>query len=156
MIEANAVTTGSPNRRYIPWDEVDRFAHQLRQRFEGKRVDIYTNWRGGAPLGIYLNNIMPDSTLSLLKYQTRDGEDDNVLCLWDDVDPDRVGDVALFVDDIFATGKSSRECISYIEGLWDWDSVVPYYLISRDCKQPALLYTDKTDEEQWMIFSWES
>ena len=108
-------------------------------------------------MAIQLNHVLDNSSLNLLKYQTRDGAvDPNVLNLWSgEFDPD--ADVNLFIDDIYCTGISSQACLNYIQetfpgnGLW----LNHYFLVSRDEDVPAWLYEEATDDEVWLVMPWE-
>lgn len=143
------------DKRYITTEEYNDFIAALVERYEGYIVNIVTNWRGGLPMAVHLNNVLKYSTLSLLKYQSRDGCDSFPWELHMD-DFRENADVTLFIDDIYATGKSSQACIQWLRDNQDMNhDIEEMYLVSRDRCVDGFIQTDKTDDEEWMIFPWE-
>lgn len=113
-------------------------------------VNIITNYRGGVPAGIHLNNVLPNSTLSILKYQTRDDNDESVSWLINNTNHHAVN---VFIDDIWDTGKSSGECLEFLhyERIFV-DHKNTHYLVSTSFNQNGYI---KNNEPSWWVFPWE-
>tara|TARA_B110000503_G_scaffold32339_1_gene52552 strand:+ start:1445 stop:1867 length:423 start_codon:yes stop_codon:yes gene_type:complete len=138
------------NKKVITIEQYIDCVKTIKQKYKGLKVNIITNWRGGAPLAIHLNNIMEDSTLTLLKYQTYDKSDAAVEFLTDDWEEGY--DVTLFVDDIYDTGKSSYQCQLAVKQRYGIDCE-EYYIVSKDVTPVSFIY-DMT--ERWIVFPWET
>lgn len=144
-------------KRAVTNNDYQVFINHVYNLYKDYTVNIVTNWRGGAPPAIHLNNLMGDhSTLSLMKYQTYIGQHKSqqkseCSMVIDNWDPDY--DVTIFIDDIYDTGESSKECISYLEfNCVDEGTVKEHYIVSRDIAKDAAFY--ETDGA-WLIFPWE-
>ncbi len=138
------------NKKKIRFGQYVDCVKTIKRKYKGLKVNIITNWRGGAPLAIHLNNIMEDSTLTLLKYQTYDKTDTAVEFLTDNWKNDY--DLTLFVDDIYDTGDSSYQCKLAIKQKFGVNCE-EYYIVSKDETQQSFIY-DKT--KSWIEFHWET
>ena len=118
---------------------------------------IVSIYRGSLPLGVHLSNILK-CPLSIIKYQSRDGEDSKAEWLLNLTSDESVRPTPRFfphlivVDDIYDTGKTFRA----VKDLPEFQDNPDYTLVA--------LYGNKNDDgvvylhEQlyrWIVFPWE-
>ena len=118
---------------------------------------IVSIYRGSLPLGVHLSNIL-NCPLSIIKYQSRDGEDSQAEWLLNLTADESVRPTPRFfphlivVDDIYDTGKTFRA----VKDLPEFQDNPDYTLVA--------LYGNKNDDgvvylhEQlyrWIVFPWE-
>ena len=118
---------------------------------------IVSIYRGSLPLGVHLSNIL-NCPLSIIKYQSRDGEDSKAEWLLNLTSDESVRPTPRFfphlivVDDIYDTGKTFRA----VKDLPEFQDNPDYTLVA--------LYGNKNDDgvvylhEQlyrWIVFPWE-
>ena len=118
---------------------------------------IVSIYRGSLPLGVHLSNIL-NCPLSIIKYQSRDGEDSQAEWLLNLTADESVRPTPRFfphlivVDDIYDTGKTFRA----VKDLPEFQDNPDYTLV-------ALFGNDNEDDvhylhEQlyrWIVFPWE-
>ncbi len=126
------------------------FVAGLREEFAYRSVNIVTNWRGGAPVAIHLNNVLPNSTLTLLKYQTYTDAPPDVITLYDDWDTRKK--VTLFIDDMCETGESSAGCVAWLKRIKEVTEVDERYIVSKNYAKNASIFVSKAMK---VTFPWE-
>ena len=118
---------------------------------------IVSIYRGSLPLGVHLSNIL-NCPLSIIKYQSRDGEDSQAEWLLNLTADESVRPTPRFfphlivVDDIYDTGKTFRAV-----------KALPEFHNNPDYSLMALFGNDNDDgvhylHEQlyrWIVFPWE-
>ena len=118
---------------------------------------IISIYRGSLPLGVHLSNILK-CPLSIVKYQSRDGEDSQAEWLLNLTADESVRPIPRFfphlivVDDIYDTGKTFRAV-----------KALPEFHNNPDYSLMALFGNDNDDgvhylHEQlyrWIVFPWE-
>ena len=115
---------------------------------------IISIYRGSLPLGVHLSNILK-CPLSIVKYQSRDGQDSKaewLLNLTNERKNPKFFPHLIVVDDIYDTGKTFRA----VKDLPEFQDNPDYTLVA--------LYGNKNDDgvvylhEQlyrWIVFPWE-
>ena len=118
---------------------------------------IVSIYRGSLPLGVHLSNILK-CPLSIIKYQSRDGEDSKAEWLLNLTSDESVRPTPRFfphlivVDDIYDTGKTFRA----VKDLPEFQDNPDYTLVA--------LYGNKNDDGvvylheklyRWIVFPWE-
>jgi hypoxanthine phosphoribosyltransferase len=117
-------------------------------------VSIY---RGSLPIGVHLSNALK-CPMSIVKYQSRDGEDKKAEWILNLTHDEKIRPTARFfphlivVDDIYDTGKTFRAVLE----LPEFENNINYHCIA--------LYGNKNDDKvnylheqlyRWIVFPWE-
>lgn len=114
-------------------------------------------WRGSAPMGIKLNNQCPDSTLSLIKFQTRDGNDEVPEFLLNNI-PAKDSFVVV-LDDIFDTGLTLEAVYKFM--ITEGYTNVFYVTLHNNTKAVRCTeltvkpYSVRNTTGEWIIYPWE-
>jgi hypoxanthine phosphoribosyltransferase len=128
----------------------------LKERFE-KIVNphIVAIYRGGLPLGVHLSNTL-NCPLSIVKYQSRDGEDHKaewLLNLTDDkkLHPKFFPEL-IVVDDIYDTGETFRAVLN----LSEFQDNPNYRAIALfgNSNNDGVVYLNE-QVYRWIVFPWE-
>ena len=130
----------------------------LKEQFEKiPNPHIVAIYRGGLPIGVHLSNALK-CPMSIVKYQSRDGEDEKAEWILNLIHDEKLRPTARFfphlivLDDIYDTGKTFRAVLE----LPEFENNINYHCI-------ALFGNDNDDKvnylhEQlyrWIVFPWE-
>ena len=128
----------------------------LKERFEKiANPHIVAIYRGGLPLGVHLSNTL-NCPLSIVKYQSRDGEDHKaewLLNLTDDkkLHPKFFPEL-IVVDDIYDTGETFRAVLN----LPEFHNNPNYRAIALfgNSNNDGVVYLNE-QVYRWIVFPWE-
>ena len=114
-------------------------------------------YRGSVPIGIKLNNQCIDSTLSIIKFQTRDGNDTVPVFMLNNI-PSKDAFVVV-VDDIFDTGLTLDSVYKFMKSE-GYTNV--HYVVLHDntkavrCTEVTVRpYAINNTTGEWIVYPWE-
>ena len=140
------------------YDEYHNDVAQLVERFKKiANPHIVSIYRGSLPLGVHLSNIFK-CPLSIVKYQSRDGEDSKAEWLLNLTADKSVRNNPKFfphlivVDDIYDTGETFRA----VKALSEFQDNPDYSLMALFCnKNKDGVHYLHEQLRKWIVFPWE-
>tara|TARA_B100000586_G_C19978781_1_gene371076 strand:- start:136 stop:546 length:411 start_codon:yes stop_codon:yes gene_type:complete len=135
--------SSSPKLTYS-WTQYKKDIHYIADNIEFKHViGIY---RGSLPIATHLSNIK-DAELSIIGFQTRDGNDKEPKWLLNKIG-NKIAPI-LLIDDIYDTGKTMKDIINFVHR-----DVHPVCLFGRPNNDDVQFL--HLNEGKWVVFPWET
>ena len=145
-----------PENYHYFYDQYYNDVETLKERYD-KIPDphIVAIYRGGFPLGVHLSNILK-CPLSLVKYQSRDGEDHKAEWLLNLTDDKKLHSKffpeLIVVDDIYDTGKTMKKVMQFLS-YWRADKIQGFCLYGK--KNNLNVSYANEHKGHWIVFPWE-
>ncbi len=113
-------------------------------------INVVGIHRGSLPMAVHLSNVLP-ARMSIINYQTRDGNSKTPEFVVDTIEP---GDTIIVLDDIYDTGKTIRDIKEKLSKEYASQYVIPMVLFGVDNSDGCYYARERTGE--WVQYPWET
>jgi len=130
------------------WDDYDRDIHNIAGilRTHDKKVHLVSLYRGSLGIATHLSNII-DAPLSIIKFQTRDGNDKSPYFIHNEgIDQD---DTVVLLDDIYDTGHTLDVTEAFLKEN-GFNNILKIVLFTNNVVD-GVHYANKTSGK-WVVF----
>lgn len=150
----------------VKWSDIDAMCNDIVQQLRGKYDVIVPIARGGLVPGTIIANLLGVTNVVPIRWQTRDGEHQELDRLFDIV-TDRSNNRILFVDDILDSGKCLSEvCNEITKVATDHKpSAIMFAVLIKNVAYQhhhdmmnSMVYAnrfDKRSDNSWIYWPWE-
>ncbi len=116
----------------------------------GHKVNIVAIHRGSLPMAVHLTNIIPGTQMSIIKFQTRDGNDKAPEWI---LNTSEEGDTMVVLDDIYDSGKTIKSVDNWLNVQYPDKYITSYVLFGKE-NNINCNYVREHDGS-WIVFPWE-
>jgi len=144
---------------YYSWKDYALDMHDIDEFKIDHVVGIY---RGSLGMATHISNVK-NIPMSIVGFQTRDGEDKTPYWIHNETQSEHLGPYAtgstiLIVDDIYDTGHTMNNVIDFVKKMRNKPSMMPtiigYCLFGKD-NDKNIVYSQEHDGS-WIVFPWEA
>jgi len=141
------------NKVYLTWGDYDDGMEQIHNYIldtvgeDTSKVHIVGIYRGSLLMGSHLSNVL-DAPMSIVKFQTRDGDDKSPYFIYDAGIKD--DDYVFIVDDIYDTGLTMNKVVDFV----NHKNTYTLTLVEKPNSENDYGFLENTDDE-WFVFPWE-
>lgn len=139
------------DKLYYTWEDYNEDLNAICNVIEvdciSSNSSVVAIYRGSLGIGAHISNVM-NMPLSILRYQTRDGQDDVPKMVIDNI---KNGKPIVVVDDICDTGKTMDDITSFLRDNYPNSYLLRITIFGNGTK--SLYIREHTGE--WVVFPWE-
>ena len=133
------------DKTYYDWID---YAYDMKEIKNLEFDHVVGIYRGGLPMAVHISNVFK-VPMSIVGFQTRDGEDEEPYMIKADEAPTQI----LVVDDIYDSGYTMKKVIEFLSHYTGY-GIQGFCLFGKD--NDLNVSCDNIHDGSWIVFPWET